>query len=118
MKNVGKNVDISFKNKKLRKIFESDLKLKKEFGKVNARRIQRRMIFLRAAPNLSHVPYRPPERCHQLEGSRREQFAVDVEHPFRLVFKPAHNPLPVSKDGGIDLKQVTAIEILIVEDYH
>lgn len=118
MKNLEYYVDISFKNKKMKRIFESNAELKKEFGKVNARFIQRRMAFLNAAPNLSHVPRRPPERCHQLKGRRSEQFAVDVEHPFRLVFIPAHSPIPTTKDGGVELQQVTAIEILVVEGYH
>ena len=115
---MRKDVNISFKNKKLQGIFESDAAIKKAFGKVNARYIQRRMTFLRAAPSLSHVPHQRPERCHQFEGRGKEQFVVDVKQPFRLVFKPAHNPLPRSNDGGIDLEQITAIEILAVEDYH
>ena len=111
-------VDISFKNKKLQGVFESDVELKKAFGLVNARYIQRRVIFLRAAPNLSHVPHQRPERRHQLEGRRKEQFAVDVLQPFRLVFQPTHNPISRNSDGGIDLEQITAIRILAVEDYH
>ena len=111
-------MDISFKNKKIQKVFNSDAKLTKEFGAKNARIIQRRMMFLQAAPTLADVPHRKPERRHQLEGKRKDQFAVDVLHPFRLVFKPGHNPIPRSRDGGIDLTQVTAIEILNVEDYH
>ena len=45
-------------------------------------------------------------------------FAIDLVHPFRLVFEPNHDPLPRRKDGGIDLEQVTAIKILEVVDYH
>ncbi len=111
-------MDISFKNNKLQKVFNSSAELTKKYGARNARIIQRRMAFLRAAPTLAEVPHRPPERRHQLEGRRKGEFAVDIEHPFRIVFKPGHNPVPKTKDGGIDLTQVTAIEILSIEDYH
>jgi len=47
-----------------------------------------------------------------------EIILVDIEHPFRIVFEPGHNPVPKTEDGGIDLTQVTAIEILSIEDYH
>ena len=55
---------------------------------------------------------------HQLKGNRDEQFAVDLVHPYRLVFEPNHDPLPRKEDGGINLEQVTAIKIMEVVDYH
>lgn len=118
MDNIESLMDISFKNKKLQNVFNASVKLKKEFGAMNAKVIMRRMAFLKAAPSLSDVPHRPPERCHQLDGRRKNQFAVDVKHPYRLVFKPDHDPMPKTKDGGIDLTRITAIEIQSIEDYH
>jgi len=111
-------VDISFKNKKTQRVLNSSAELTKKYGAINARIIQRRMVFLQAAPTLADVPHRRPERRHQLEGKRQNEYAVDVEHPFRIVFKPGHNPIPKTRDGGVDLTRVTAIEILGVEDYH
>lgn len=77
-----------------------------------------RMAVLRAAPSLAVVPATPPDRRHQLREDRKEQFAVDLVHPYRLLFKPHHASIPRKDDGGIDLKQVTAIMILEVIDYH
>ncbi|HEC13398.1 MAG TPA: killer suppression protein [Acidiferrobacteraceae bacterium] len=111
-------MDISFKNKKTQKVFNSSTELTKKYGVRNARIIQRRMAVLQAAPTLADVPHRRPERRHQLEGKRQGEYAVDVEHPFRIVFKPGHNPIPKTRDGGVDLTRVTAIEILGIEDYH
>ena len=73
---------------------------------------------LRAADTLADISTLPPARCHQLSGDRAGQFAVDVRHPFRLIFEPAHDPVPRKEDGGIDLPRVTAIRILEVTDYH
>ena len=111
-------MDISFKNKKMQKVFNTGTELTKKYGAKNARIIQRRMVLLRAAPTLADVPHRRPERRHQLEGRRKGEFAVDIEQPFRIVFRPGHNPVPKTKDEGIDIMRVTAIEILSIEDYH
>ena len=110
--------NINFKSKKLQKTFNSEKKLQKKYGKNMATAIKKRMMVLRAAPTLDDVPHRSPERRHELKGKRKGAFAVDLVHPYRLVFKPAHDPVPTKDDGGIDLKSVTAITILEVEDYH
>ncbi|TET44782.1 killer suppression protein [candidate division TA06 bacterium] len=111
-------MNIDFKNKKLSKIFNSEGKLQKNYGKRMAQVIKRRMMILNAAPNLEDVCHLPPERRHELVGRRKGTFAVDLQHPKRLVFRPAHHPIPQRKEKGIDLKKVTAITILGVEDYH
>ncbi len=109
---------INFKSRKLAKVFNSEKELKKEYGEQMWSSIKKRMAVLRAAPTLEDVSHKPPERRHELEGRRKGTFAVDLKHPHRLVFKPDHNPLPCKEDGGIDLRKVTAIIILGVEDYH
>ncbi|AFM24863.1 type II toxin-antitoxin system RelE/ParE family toxin [Desulfomonile tiedjei] len=111
-------MDIDFKSKKLMKIFNSEERLRKEYGPEQARLIQRRMWILRAAPTLADVPTDKPERRHQLKGDRKNQFAVDLKQPFRLIFEPNHNPIPRSEDGNIITSNVTAITILEVKDYH
>lgn len=111
-------MDITFKTAKLEKTFNSEKMLIREYGAENARYIMRRMSVLRAAPVLAEVPNRNPERCHELKGNRKGQFAVDIKDPFRIVFIPNHDSLPLRDDGGIDLARVTAITILDVEDYH
>ena len=80
--------------------------------------IKMRMAVLHAARNLALVPTTPPDRRHQLVGDRDEQLAVDLVHPYRLVFEVDHEPVPRRSDGGIDTEQVTAITILDVIDYH
>ena len=57
-------------------------------------------------------------RLHPLSGDRAGQFAVTLVHPYRLVFRPNHNPVPLGNDGGIDARQVTLIMIMEVVDYH
>ena len=108
---------IIFAEHKLEKIFNSEKLLRKEFGKM-AKTIMIRMAVLHAAPSLASVPVLKPERRHELKGRRKGTFAVDLKHPFRLVFEPAENPVPRREDGGMDLEHVLTIRILKVEDYH
>ena len=63
-------------------------------------------------------PKSGPTRCHELTSGRRKgQLTVDLDHPYRLVFVPKHDLLPL-REGGLDWSRVTAIEIIGVEDTH
>ncbi len=88
------------------------------WGRVNARKVRQRMAELSAADTLAVVVKLPAARLHALKGNRKGQYAVDVKHPFRLIFEPAHDPIPTRDDGGVDLEKITRIRVLIVEDYH
>ena len=111
-------MDIIFRTKKLEKVFNSKKKLVQEYGQDNAKKLMRRMTVLFGAPNLLSVPTSPPDHCHELSSKRKGLFAVDIKQPYRLIFKPAHDPIPLKDDLGIDLTKVTAIEIQGIEDYH
>jgi proteic killer suppression protein len=43
---------------------------------------------------------------------------VDLDHPYRLLFIPANDPLPEREDGGLDWSQVAEVEIIGVVDTH
>lgn len=111
-------MEIYFRNTKLAKVMNEEARLKKEYGAKNAKQIRLRLAVLSASVSLSDVPTVPPDRRHQLSGDYKGCFAVDGEHPFRVIFEPAHDPLPQKPDGGLDLQKVTAITILDVVDYH
>jgi toxin HigB-1 len=111
-------MDIAFSSEKLRRVFNSDSQLRRKYGDRQAKRIQQRLFELYAAESLADVSHLPPPRCHALTGDRAGQFAVDVIHPYRLIFEPAHTPIPRLADGSVDRASVTAIRILEVEDYH
>jgi proteic killer suppression protein len=53
-----------------------------------------------------------------LKGNRQGQFAVDVVHPYRLIFEPANDPIPRKDDRGFDWTKITAIRVIAVENYH
>jgi len=59
-----------------------------------------------------------PGRLHALRADRHGQWAMDLEHPKRLILEPLGDPVPYDEDGHLDLIKVTAIQILGMEDYH
>lgn len=82
-----------------------------------ARTIMTRLAVLREAPTLSTVPTMPPDRCHQLHGNRAGQYAVDLTHPYRLIFEAGDTP-GCKAGGAIKTDEVAAITIIEVIDYH
>lgn len=92
--------------------------MKRAYGAKNAAKLGRRLFELKAAESLKEISYHPPARCHELTGKQAGQFSVDLEHPYRLLFVPADNPVPRFKDGGIDRSRVREIEIIDIKDPH
>jgi proteic killer suppression protein len=79
------------------------------------------MNALRAAANL--MVFWPsksgPDRCHELTGGKRSgQLSVDLDYPYRLIFMPDYDPIPLHEDGGLDWSQVAAVKILGIENTH
>ncbi len=110
-------MEISFASRKLQRQLESAREIQRAHGKL-AKAIMRRMAVLQAAACLADVPASPPERRHLLKGNMAGCFAVSISGNWRLVFRPAHDPLPSLPDGGPDLQRITAIEIVGILDYH
>jgi len=102
---------INFKSKKLKKKFETKKELEKAYGTRQAKKITQRMNELYAAESLQDIKHIPSSRLHQLSGNYKSCFAIDLLQPYRLIIKP--------EDGEReDLKTITLVEVVKVEDYH
>jgi toxin HigB-1 len=113
-------MDITFASKALEKLVSDAKQLNRKFGQF-APYVQRRFDLLRQARTLADVPSAPPPRRHQLGHNKDETFAVDVKtkaDKWRIEFVVANNPIPRKNDGGIELKAVTAIEIVNISDHY
>lgn len=77
-----------------------------------------RLSELSAAITLSDISYLPPPRLHELSGNRKGQFSVDLYHPYRLLFIPANESIPMRDDGGMNKEKIDQIEISEIEDTH
>ena len=109
---------IFFKTRKLQKICSEGAVGRKHLGAKGSLKLQQRMMELSAAQNLAEISRLPPARCHELTGNRTGQLSVDLEHPHRLLFIPANNPLPQRKSGGMNWQGITEIEIIEIADTH
>ncbi len=111
-------MNIIFKSSKFHKECNDSKLLQKRYGTLRAKLIRRRLDDLYAAPTLETIRLLPQTRCHELHGDRAGQLSVDLDHPYRLIFEPADNPIPRKDDGGLDWNRVTTVSILGVEDIH
>ena len=109
---------IEITTRQLAKVLNSEREMNRKYGGRMSKVLASRLAVLRNAPNLAAVPTSKPERRHMLKGQRAGQQAIDLVHPYRLIFVPAHDPLPERQGGGLDEEQVTAITIVDVVDYH
>lgn len=90
--------------------------LDRKYGPKGSKRIRTRLSQLDAVETLDDMR-NVPGRCHELTGDLAGCLAVDLDHPYRLVFRPL-DPVPRKPDGGLDWCAVTSIVVIAVEDYH
>ncbi len=107
---------ISFGSRKLARICDDGNKLRREFGERQAIKIQQRLAELSAATSMNDIP--PAARCHPLTGKDNGYFAVHLVEPYRLIFKPDEESLPILVNGGLDLAKVKKILVKEIVNYH
>lgn len=111
-------MNILFQDRNLRKACNNDALMIRTYGPRRAKILKRRLDELRAAENLEVLRSLPQLSCHELKGDREGTLAVNLDHPYRLIFEPANDPTPRKADGGLNWPEVTVIRVLTVEDYH
>jgi len=111
-------MDIDFKTKKLAEVCNQEKKARGRHGPVCAKKIMLRMEQLAAATSLADIFRLPGARCHPLDHDYAGCFAVDLEHPKRLIFKPYPEKPAPQTDGSVDWAQVTGVMVIGIEDYH
>jgi proteic killer suppression protein len=67
--------------------------------------IHRRVDQLQSADSVEMLVQFSIGRCHQLVGNRKGEYAMDLVHPYRLVFEK-------------DKEDVKLVQIINIEDYH
>ncbi len=112
-------MDILFANKKLEELLSLDDRLSKKMSSERRKLIKLRMSQLRAADTLEDMRSIPGARCEALRHIPDKHYlTVRLDNPYRILFEPAHDPVPVHSGGNLDWTKVTAIRILEVGDTH
>ena len=107
---------MSFDDADLAEMCRSDRELRKKCGVVRARKIQQRLVDLRAAETLADMRVLPG-RCRELHGNLVGHLSLDLDHPYRLLFRPADDPDP-GPGGGLDWSAVSAVVVMAIVDTH
>lgn len=110
-------MEVSFQNKKLKKLANDDRAAVRELGSLRARLLMERIDDLTAASTLEDVRYLPGH-YHELSGNRKGQWACDLDQPYRLLFQPHEDPIPEDKDGKYIWIEIKGVEILEITNYH
>jgi len=107
-------MELEYKSKKIKKQCESPKEAQKEYGKQIGNKLTQRVGELTAAKSLEDVKHIPAARLHRLQGKRTGEYAVDLIHPYRLVFKPL-----LGEERDISkLANIKIVRIEEVTNYH
>ncbi len=98
-------MDITYKSNKLEKICTNATYAEREYGNAMAEKIHMRIDQIKAAENVEEMIQFRIGRCHPLKISRKGQYAVDLIHPYRLVFR-------------VDGREIQIANIMEIVDYH
>ncbi|WTK47664.1 type II toxin-antitoxin system RelE/ParE family toxin [Streptomyces sp. NBC_01520] len=109
-------MDVSYADRKVGKICESEREMRRTYGAELARKIAQRLAALRAAENLEDM--RPPAlgKCHAMSGDKDGCLSLHLTANWRLVFSPTEHE--EDEQGGLKWASVTAVTIEEIEDYH
>jgi proteic killer suppression protein len=100
-------LEISFKTKKLERVCIDFASAKKKYSLEMAGKISQRLNELQAANSVENLVQYSVGRCHLLSGDMRGSFAMDLVHPYRLIFEKYET------DAGDSCVRITNIK-----DYH
>jgi proteic killer suppression protein len=110
-------VNITFRNRKIAKIVNDDRLLKREFGSIRAEKIKQRLTQLKYAITLEDVR-NMPGNFHELTNERKGQWACDLDQPYRLIYTPQENPIPVNDNGQYIWSRIQGVEVIEIINYH
>jgi proteic killer suppression protein len=112
-------MQIFFRTKQLAKICNTDNVAKRKIGEASADKLKTRLSQIKAADNLSILTlFNMPGRCHKLKADRKNQYAMDLKHPLRLIFEPSDGDKGWNEKNTIIEKKVKEITVIEIKDYH
>jgi len=98
-------LEVQYKNRGLEKVCTDAHEAEKKHGAKMAEIIHQRIDEIAASPSVEMLVQYRIGRCHSLKGDRKNQYAMDLINPYRLVFEKR----------GFEIEIVRILEIV---DYH
>jgi proteic killer suppression protein len=114
-------MEIAVPDNKLKAALDDEQLCRRRYGVPMAKKLRLRMASLYAAASLVDFwpPKSGPERCHELIGPDAGLFSVDLNQPFRLLFRAIDSPPPLPYPTEQDRwRAITRIELVTIADTH
>lgn len=96
---------INYKSNSLERVCTNYSIAQRKYGERMARLIHQRVDELQSADSVEMLVQYSIGRCHPLEGDRKGEYAMDLVHPYRLIFEQ-------------NKTDVQVVRIINIEDYH
>lgn len=109
-------MELYFGNQQLEAATRSIASSNRTWGVKCAAKLRQRLVELAAVEDLGVCARVPTHNLRSVIGHPNGRFAVRITETYRLVFEPAHDPVPFADDGFIDISRVTAIRFLAIEE--
>ena len=89
-------MEITYKTNKIQKICMDAKIADRAYGREMSEKIQMRIDEISAADTVEEMIQYRIGRCHPLSNNRKGQYAVDLVHPYRLVFEKRGNEIQIA----------------------
>jgi toxin HigB-1 len=110
-------MNIIFATKNLEKWANNFALAQKKLGNARAVKYHQRLDDMRDADSFNDLQFLPGN-FHNLSGNRNGQWACSLDHPYRLIFEPAIQPVPINEHGTPILIEMKNVKINEIVDYH
>lgn len=90
-------MDIEYKTNKLERVCTNAKEAQKTYGSDMAEKIHQRIDEIGAADSVEFMVENKIGRCHPLKNNREGQYAVDLVHPYRMIFVKLNEELKIVK---------------------
>lgn len=87
---------VEYRNRSIEKVCTIASVAERSYGQQMAEKIQLRIDQIKAADTVEQMIQYGIGRCHPLHQNRKNQYAVDLVHPMRLVFEKKGNEIQIA----------------------
>ena len=98
-------MEVIYKTRALQRVCTDAREARKKYGANMAKMIRARVGQIESAKSVEKLLYFHIGRCHALKGDRSGQYAMDLVHPYRLVFERIGDVVQIAR-------------IVEIADYH
>lgn len=98
-------MQIKYQNRKIEKVCTNASEAQRQYGTKMSEKIHLRIDQIDASDSVEELIQFGIGRCHPLKGNRIGQYAMDLVHPYRLVFIKVGEEIQIAK-------------IIEIVDYH